>query len=76
MVGLRAERIWNGRGNIGTRIVGNGMMGMEWCLMWMTGAGREGGQAEVEVEAESEGEEMAFDAANTTSGGKFTRNIR
>ena len=81
MAGLRAERIWNGQGNIGTRILGNGVVGMAWYLTWRTGAGREGGRAEAEVSAESEGEETGtgtvrvIDGAATASGGRSTHNI-
>lgn len=81
MVGLRAERIWNGQGNIGTRILGNGVVGMAWYLTWRTGAGREGGRAEAEVSAESEGEETGtgtvtvVDGATTVSGGRSTDEV-
>jgi hypothetical protein len=79
MVGLRVERIWNGRGNIGMRIIGNGVVGMAWYLTWRTGAGREGGRAEAEVGAENEGEETGtatvIGGATTASDGRSTDEV-
>ena len=79
MVGLRVERIWNGRGNIEMMILGNGVVGMAWCLTWRTGAGREGGRAEAEVGVENEGEEtgtaIVIEGATTASGGRFSDEV-
>lgn len=79
MVGLRVERIWNGRGNIEMMILGNGVVGMAWCLTWRTGAGREGGRAEAEVGVENEGEEtgtaIVIDGATTASGGRSSDEV-